>query len=330
MELRRFEWVLPRRIREWLAAIDRVKAMYRAHSGREPSIFVPRRFTEKMQWRKLFDLNPLFAVFCDKYESHRYVAERLGPGMQADIYFIGDDPATVPLDTLPRPFVLKSTHACEHVAVVKVGEVIDEEALREKMRGWLSVNHGSTMMEPGYENIRHRLIVEEFLGDPDGEPFQERKIFCFDGKARFIESVAVTGPQRLRQTQFHTADWTRLYWKTLREPYPGVMLRPPRLDDMIATAERLAAGFDFLRIDLYDGGDRFWVGEVTPYSWSGLVNYTPDEADTVLGCAWRLRSKHYRAAFAILFRRRRILPPDPAQTSGRPVPAPVTTPVAAN
>ncbi|MBN9435094.1 MAG: hypothetical protein J0I45_21895 [Bosea sp.] len=330
MELRRIERAFPRRIREWLAAIDRVRAMYRAHSGREPSIFRPGRFSEKMQWRKLFDLNPLFAVFCDKYESHRYVEERLGPDMQAKIYFIGDDPEAVPFDTLPRPFVLKSTHACEHVVVVKPGDVIDQAALRGKMREWLSVNHGSKMMEPGYENIRRRLIVEAFLGDPDGTPFQERKIFCFDGKARFVESVVVTGPERERRTQFHTADWTRLYWKTSRDPYAGVLDRPPRLADMIATAEGLATGLDYLRVDFYDGGDRFWVGEVTPYSWSGLVNFTPDEADTVLGCAWRLRAKHYRAAFAILFRHRRILPPARAEASARAVPTPVTTAVAAN
>ncbi|MCX5481616.1 ATP-grasp fold amidoligase family protein [Kaistia geumhonensis] len=304
--------------------------MYRDHCGREPSILSPRRFTEKLQWRKLFDLDPHFAVFCDKYESHRYVAERLGPGMQAEVYFVGDDPEAVPLESLPRPFVLKSTHACEHVAVVKSGDVIDGLALRAKMRDWLAVNHGSKMMEPGYENVRRRLIVESFLGDPDGEPFQERKIFCFDGKARFIESVAVSGPQRLRQTQFHDVDWTRLYWKTLREPFPGVMLRPSRLDDMIATAERLAAGFDFLRIDLYDGGDRFWVGEVTPYSWSGLVNFTPDEADYVLGAAWHLRAKLFRAALAILFRRRRILPPKPAGVPAAAAPAAASTAVVAN
>ena len=34
---------------------------------------------------------------------------------------------------------------------------------------------------------------------------------------------------------------------------------------------------------MYDADDSIWVGELTPYSWSGLTPFTPDEADKLVG-----------------------------------------------
>ena len=50
----------------WLWIIGRVWRRYNHHMGRGPHLFRPRRFSEKMQWRKLFDLDPIYAVFSDK------------------------------------------------------------------------------------------------------------------------------------------------------------------------------------------------------------------------------------------------------------------------
>jgi Ser/Thr protein kinase RdoA (MazF antagonist) len=75
---------------------------------------------------------------------------------------------------------------------------------------------------------------------------------------------------------------------------------------MIRAAERIAAGFDHLRVDFYDCGDRIHIGEVTVYPWSGLSRFNPDEADAMLGAYWTIRRPLRRAAMAILLRRREI------------------------
>lgn len=67
------------RIYQWCAAIYRVRAAYiREHHGHKPRLLRPGRFTEKMQWRKLFDLNPIYAVITDKLASRDFIAERVG------------------------------------------------------------------------------------------------------------------------------------------------------------------------------------------------------------------------------------------------------------
>jgi hypothetical protein len=54
-------------------------------------------------------------------------------------------------------------------------------------------------------------------------------------------------------------------------------------------AEKLAAGFDFLRIDLYLVGDRIYFGEITVYPYSGLMPFVPPGWDLVFGDLWRRR-----------------------------------------
>jgi hypothetical protein len=55
---------------------------------------------------------------------------------------------------------------------------------------------------------------------------------------------------------------------------------------MRAVAERLAAGFDFVRVDLYALCDRIAVGELTHYPTGGNKSFDPPEWDIRLGALW--------------------------------------------
>ena len=52
---------------------------------------------------------------------------------------------------------------------------------------------------------------------------------------------------------------------------------------MITIAEKLASGFPFARIDLYNINGKIYFGEITFYPWSGYVQFIPDEFDFELG-----------------------------------------------
>ena len=59
-------------------------------TGFYPSLIFPTRYTEKIQWRKLFDLNPLYAVLCDKLAVRDVVRERIGPEYLVPLLWTGD------------------------------------------------------------------------------------------------------------------------------------------------------------------------------------------------------------------------------------------------
>ena len=278
-----------------------ISLAYEAAHQRRPHFWLPRRYTEKMQWRKLFDLNPNFAMLSDKLAVREFIESRVGVEYLVPLRWSGM-PTAIPFELLEPPYVVKSTHASGHVIIVKPGEQIDTSDIREQAAAWLKICHGTRFHEPGYVGVPRRIIVEKMLAGATGGPPDEVRLFVFDGKVRVVNTVIVEAGI-LRNGAFHTPDWKRLGWyfsRWIDRPFPP----PQRLGDMIRIAENIGAGFDHVRVDIYDCGAQIHVGEVTLYSWSGNARFTPDEADFALGAHWRLRRPLWRAGLAVLFRRR--------------------------
>jgi hypothetical protein len=300
-------WPVLGRWRRWRRAIRTIRARYRDYHGRPLSLYRPKRFTEKMQWRKLFDLDPAFATFSDKFASRDYIAGLVGPERLPELLWIGTDPDAIPFEQLEPPYVVKATHGYGQHAIVERDAIADVPALRAMARDWMGSSHGAEALEPGYIHVPHRIIVERLIERADGGPPLEHRVFVFGGKARIVQTGIVEAGTRDTVSTYHTTDWTRLDWR-FKTFYDDFLPRPARLDEMLAAAETLAGKRDFLRVDIYDCGDDFRIGELTVYSWSGLIRYTPDSADEVLGAFWHVRLPWLRALSAIAFRRYEIRP----------------------
>jgi hypothetical protein len=293
--------VSTRRIAAWLRTIRTIRDRYAEAHGRRPMLFWPRRYTEKMQWRKLFDRNPLFTVFCDKLATRGLIAARIGAEYLAPLVWTGGA-EEIPFDQLAPPYFLKSTHASGQVLSVTAALPPDAAAIQARAADWLQTCFSSQQGEPGYKDVPRRLIAEQALLTADGGPPEERRLFVFDGKVAVINTVFVEDG-RVRNGAFHTPDWERLDWHFTRfvaAQFP----RPRRLAEMIRIAEQLGQGIDHVRVDFYDCGDRIYAGELTVYSWSGLARFNSDAVDLALGRFWRLRWPLSRAVAAILFRDR--------------------------
>jgi hypothetical protein len=61
---------------------------------------------------------------------------------------------------------------------------------------------------------------------------------------------------------------------------------PPNLELMLQTAEALGADLDFVRVDLYDVGNRIYFGEMTSTPGGGFVRFDPQAMDEHLGQLW--------------------------------------------
>ena len=296
------------RFADWLGVIRRTHDAYHHYLGRRLHLLHPRRYTEKMQWRKLFDLDPRYAILSDKLAVRDVIAGCLGREYLVPLLWQGDDPDQIPFDDLTPPYVLKSTHACAHVIIVGEGQPVDRSAIRATARGWLGHCHGTLLDEPGYIHVPRRLIVERQIVPTADAPLFERKLFMFDGTVGVINTIWVDG-NRTRRGAFHTADWERLPWAIERAPLEMPLPRPKPLDAMVDAASRLAAGYDHLRVDFYDDGERFWLGELTVYSYSGLAPVAPDAADYSLGAFWKLHKPASCALMTMLTRRWEIRAP---------------------
>jgi hypothetical protein len=288
---------------DWLYLIGKVSRYYRKQNGARLNLFQPLRFTEKMQWRKLFDLNPLFGVLSDKLAVRDYIAARLGVNVLPQLLWVGDDPDTVPLATLDPPYIVKPTHASGLWLKVRQSEKVEIAAAKQIFSQWLRIDYGSQYHEPGYVPVPRRLLVERLFIYPDGSHPLERKLFVFNGRVRLIMTYVIDGR---RYGACHDRDWNELPWHRTTPRYPGHFPRPKHLEDLVERAECLGSEVDHVRVDTFDLGDRFYIGELTLYSWGGFGRFTPDEADLILGSHWSIKRPTQRAAVAILAGRHEI------------------------
>jgi hypothetical protein len=286
-----------------LPSVLRIYRRYRRVFGRYPALMRPRLFSEKMQWRKLFDLNPQYAVFCDKIATRDYVAARGGRELVVPLLWTGESVDDIPFDRLEPSYVLKCNNSSGANAFVLSREALDVPAVKTFLRSHLERRHGHVMLEPGYVPVRPRLLAEPLLRQSDGSYPLEHKIFVFGGRAHAMITVVVDRA-RVRRNIYHDRDWNLLRWKQANPRYDGELPRPDRLNDIISAAERLGAGFDHVRVDMYDWDVMPKVGEITVYHWSGMVPFEPPDVDRILGDCWVLERPVRRAVAALLTRRR--------------------------
>ncbi len=264
---------------------------FRNGHGALPNLLNPRSFSEKIQYRKLFDRRRILVQFADKYWVRDYVRERVGSDILTKLYHVTDDPADIPLDKLPDRFVVKPTHGCGWISIVPDKSQLDVAELTQICRGWMSQNFFYKAGEWAYKKIKPRIMFEELLDDGAGGIPYDIKFFVFDGRAQFISvDLDRFGDHR---RNMYDRDWNKLRFGFQRPSSDKDVPRPERLPEMLHYAEVLAEGFDFLRIDLYCTGDRIVFGEITTTPASGLEPFWPGGTDCWIGDLWKMNRRRH-------------------------------------
>ncbi len=213
-----------------------------------------------------------------------YVAEKLGPQYLVPQVQVADSPDEIDFASLPRPCVIKATHAGDMTMILREGDVVDEVAARRQMRKWLKQNFYYEFFEWPYLHVKPRLVVEEFIG-LDGVVPTDYKCYVFNGRVGMIQvdSDRFTG----HKVNLMNRDWKEF---DVSVPFPRVDPTPPMPSNfrhLLEVAEKLGKGFDFVRIDLYSVGDKIYFGEFTHIPGAGRIRHEPYSFDIALGDLWR-------------------------------------------
>ena len=252
----------------------RVAATYLWRHGQLPRLAQPRNYNEWVQWRKLNDRDPALALLTDKLHAKAMVARRVGPSIVIPTLWRGGRlPLVAPW---PTPFVVKANHGCGQFVVVRSDE--DWQAARRIAPRWLKRTYGQWLDEWHYRIARRLLLVEPFVGPAAGLP-RDYKVFVFGGRAEFVQ-VHLDRETNHRWIQFDRR------WRQVSRATADSITRPPFLDRMLDTAERIAAGRDHLRVDFYEHDGRFWFGEICLFPGSGLERFDPVQLDESFGRFW--------------------------------------------
>jgi hypothetical protein len=267
---------------DFIAALAASVLLFKRAHGYLPPLAAPTTFNEHILTRKFFALLPLPSIG-DKLGMRDYVLERLGESALIPVVWIGGRIEDLFTADLPAGrYVLKANHGSGMNLFLDLPQDLATRRDEIRFRGqeWLGTRYGHNWGEWWYSLIEPRLFLEAFVGRDDKEPMADFKVHCFHGKARLIQIVTGRFTDK-RHGQF-TPDWTYL------AGVPGVesveFARPKNLDVLIDSAERLARGLEYARIDLYTDFERVVkFGEITLAPGNACQSFSDLEFDRWLG-----------------------------------------------
>jgi len=285
MTLQPVTWVAERQL-TWdaFAALPlsvRRQLLFVAYHHRIANLRHPRTFSEKVNWRIVHDRRDMLAWTCDKLRT-KALAEARDISVIPTLW-AGTDINELRSVDLPDDWVLKPNN---RTGLVFFGQSswVELETLHKLTETWSSDARVLAKGEWAYTQAAPGFLVEERIGPVPGAP-TDFKVFMFDGTPYMILVDVDRFGHHL--SRFYSPDWRPMPFRD-RIPVSNELARPDCLSEMLEAATVIAAGFDFLRVDLYVEHGQVYLGEVTPYPGSGLEPFEPRSADLDLGQAWCL------------------------------------------
>lgn len=270
-----------------------VSLQYLIYTGRKLHLKHPVRFTDKIQWYKLYYRNPLMLQCTDKYEV-RKVVDNLGlHEILVPLIGVYDNIDNIEFSSLPEEFVVKTTDGGggNQVMICKNKSLINISDFSKVIEGWIKAPKGKTAgREWAYENdYPRRIIIEKLLHHkPYFKEMPDYKFYCFNGVPKYCQVVG--NRHSVETIDFFDMDWNHLPFTGLNESTKNVINnskdpipKPDSFELMVKIASKLSMSFPFARIDLYDSVEGIFFGEITFYPASGYGHFYPDEWDIRLG-----------------------------------------------
>jgi hypothetical protein len=271
-----------------------LKIIYKKNFDRSLNLKNPQTLNEKIQWKKLYDKNPLYTRLADKYAVRDYIKEKIGEKYLIPLLYVTDKPEEIPFDKLPLPYIIKPNHGSAYILPIKKGADINKTEIIKKCKRWLKTNIYYVVREWQYKDIPPKIIIEKLLLNKERKVPDDCRFYCFNGKVKLIQMDV--GRFENHQRGLFDINWKPLpfTWCTMvngklkyktKEDIP----KPKNLKEMIKIAEKLSKDFDFVRVDLYSVDGEIYFGELTFTPASGLSPFIPEKYDLIYGKKLKLK-----------------------------------------
>ena len=267
-----------------------IKFQYFIKTGRKLNLKNPTRFTEKLQWYKLYYRNPLMIQCVDKYDVREYVKSKGLEALLVPCYGVYNSPEEIDWNALPSSFVIKDTlgGGGTSVIVVKDKALVDIEELKKRATEWVKIdahNRSGGREWPYYRGKNHRIIIESMLRSDSNEGgLIDYKFFCFNGEPGV---VYVVSDRKIGQKAFlgiFSSDYKKLdVVRCDEDPPKRDVPKPEAYEEMLDVCRILSKPFPEVRVDLYYVEGKIYIGEMTFYDGSGYMTFDPDSFDREMG-----------------------------------------------
>ncbi len=249
----------------------------------------PRSLNEKIQWLKINDRRAINTLLADKYEVRNYIKAHFGEDYLIPLELMSTNPKDIQPNNIPDyPVIVKCNHDSGHYQIIRDKSKIDWKKLQIDLKWWMSFNYYYLDREWQYKNMKPTIIVEKLLFDKNGKIPNDYKIHCINGKVDFVYvSVDREGKNK---RNIYDRNWNPLPFvfagkdKIKKGYIRGEEIQPPlSFDKMVEFSEKIAALYDYVRVDFYDVDGKLYFGEVTHHHGGGFDQIRPIEWDYKIG-----------------------------------------------
>ena len=244
-----------------------------------------KTFLEKLQWLKLYDSTPLKSRLTDKFLVRSWVTEKIGAQYLIPLLGVWDNFDDIDFDALPDQFVLKCNHGSGMNVIVRDKKTFNRLRVRERFNAWLTFDYGMNVcLELHYSRINRKIIAEKFMQNGDLPDLIDYKFVCFDGKIVYCQYL--TDRSTELKLNYFDVNWQPTITERSDHPrseHPELIPPPKNFELMKELATKLAEGFAFVRVDLYEIGGGVYFGEMTFTPGGGDFSWKSEGTDEYLG-----------------------------------------------
>ncbi len=249
----------------------------------KPNLDNPKTLDEKIQWLKFNYHDPLMTKCADKVKARDYIKEKIGEQYLVPSLGVYNSVEEIDFAKLPNRFALKVNWGCKENIVCENKSKLDIKKAKKQLKNWLKKenNHYYNYFEWQYKNIEPKILCEEYVDC--GPKFKEYKLFCFNGKMKFISTVENIGEDCW--INFFDTSLKKLPFRRTRYPDDSSLFPDTNnYHKMVELAEELAKPFPLVRVDFYeDINKKIRFGELTFTPSNGHMNLRPQEWNYKLG-----------------------------------------------
>lgn len=264
-----------------------LKKEYKKRTGDELHLNPPKKYTEKVQYSKLYNNTPSKTKLSDKYLVRDWISEKIGENYLIPLLGAWDNFREIPFEKLPQKFVLKTNHGAGWNEIVENKDFHNFQESKLNFDKWMGKNFAfNGDLQLHYKNISPKIVAEKFIQDSEGE-LKEYKFFCFDGQPYYCWFILETQEQRFGNV--YDLNWNIQPWIFEgRESTPQPVGKPKNFDKMVNIATQLSKGFSHVRVDLYNVDGEIYFGEMTFTSAGGYRLIIPEKYNYIIGDLWNL------------------------------------------
>ncbi len=263
---------------------------YARRMKRIPDTALPKTYSERMLWRKLFDRNPLFVTFADKLATKAWIAARCPDLAVPQTLWTGRVPEEIPQSLLRPGVVLKANHGSNFNMILR-DDVPPRGTIVETARRWLRTRWGFRRGEWHYGCVEPTLFIEELIRPKFG-PLLDISISAGSGRPMICSMI------QNNKTTDQALTRISLEGRRIEHTVPGFrhlssdVAVPEGFFAAMAHAKDLSSAVDFARFDFLVDGPRVWAGEITVFPSAGYADVRPEEL-ALVNDVWDLRNSWF-------------------------------------